>query len=195
MAPAVRPAMAIRAADASARTLILLTLTATTACGNDNTSDLPVWSPEDHSHPDDGTDGRAVPGREMSEEESVALLWVEACATCHGRSGRGDGPAAPAEAEMQDLTDREWQAATSDEEIAAVIVNGRERMPAYGPGAPRERRLNQLGIRALVRHIRRLRPQDSTPSGSDQGAPSRSAPAVDGSEAEPARTPTTGSVD
>ena len=157
MAPAVRSAMATCAADISARTLILLALTAITACGNSDTSDYRVWTPEDHSHPDDGSDGRAVPGREMSEEESVALLWVEACATCHGRSGRGDGPAAPADPEMQDLTDREWQTATSDDAIAAVIVNGRERMPAYGPGAPRERRLNQLGIRALVRHIRRLR--------------------------------------
>ncbi len=123
--------------------------------------ELAVWSPSDHAQPaNQGTgDGRAQPGRPgaMSDEESVALLWVEACASCHGPSGAGDGPGAPEDVELQDLTDPEWQDQVDDEAIAAVIREGRGAMPAYGPTAPGDRRLNERGIAALVGHIRRLR--------------------------------------
>ena len=141
--------------------LLVLAFHASSSSCSEDSADVRVWTPEDHSHPEVSSDERSQPsgGRssgEMTEEESVALLWMEACAPCHGESGRGDGPGAPADVELKDLTTPEWQASATDEAIAAIIENGREQMPGFGANAPRERRLNQLGIRALVRHVRRL---------------------------------------
>lgn len=58
---------------------------------------------------------------------------------------------------MQDLTEAAWQARVSDADIARVIQNGKGAMPAFGPEQPDARRLNMLGVQALVEHIRALR--------------------------------------
>jgi mono/diheme cytochrome c family protein len=47
------------------------------------------------------------------------------CATCHGAGGKGDGAAAAAlNPKPRDYTDKAWQAATTDDMIAKVIVEG-----------------------------------------------------------------------
>jgi cytochrome c553 len=47
------------------------------------------------------------------------------CATCHGMTGQGDGPAAAAmNPKPRSFADAEWQASTSDERIAEVTKKG-----------------------------------------------------------------------
>ena len=65
----------------------------------------------------------------------------------------GDGPQAPGQ--LADLTDPAWQAETSDEEIAQVIMEGRGAMPPFQQIAPQ-------GITALTSHIRAMN-REATP--------------------------------
>lgn len=52
-------------------------------------------------------------------------LYEARCVTCHGASGRGDGPAAKAMLPAPtNLHDRAWQAQISDDEMARVILDG-----------------------------------------------------------------------
>lgn len=47
------------------------------------------------------------------------------CATCHGISGKGDGPsAASINPKPRDYSDQAWQASVTDEHLAAIIVGG-----------------------------------------------------------------------
>lgn len=47
------------------------------------------------------------------------------CATCHGQSGRGDGPvAANLNPRPRDYSDQAWQKETTDEQIKKIIVEG-----------------------------------------------------------------------
>ena len=74
--------------------------------------------------------------------------WSRLCVRCHGRIGRGDGPmgkplGAP------NLTDPEWQTATSDARIRASIQKGRGQMPAFDlPGSTLD------GLVGLIRMMR-----------------------------------------
>lgn len=56
-------------------------------------------------------------------------------------------------AQMPDLTSVEFQEGRSDNEIQAVIQNGRGLMPAFGT------RLGERGVSLLVAYIRSLRAQ------------------------------------
>ena len=47
------------------------------------------------------------------------------CSTCHGTSGKGDGPAAAAlETKPRNYTDKAWQASITDDQIKKIIVEG-----------------------------------------------------------------------
>jgi mono/diheme cytochrome c family protein len=52
--------------------------------------------------------------------------WDTLCATCHGKIGRGDGPASAALAAglLRDDSDLAWQKSVTDEYLAVVIVEG-----------------------------------------------------------------------
>lgn len=52
--------------------------------------------------------------------------WDTLCATCHGKTGRGDGPASAALAAglLRDYSDLAWQKSVTDEYLAVVIVKG-----------------------------------------------------------------------
>lgn len=76
------------------------------------------------------------------------MAWSRQCASCHGIEGRGDGPNGPM-VKAPDLSRPDWQAATSDEQIAAVIREGRNKMPRFDLPPPT--------IAGLVRRIRALR--------------------------------------
>lgn len=52
-------------------------------------------------------------------------VFAQRCANCHGDDGRGDGPFARAlYPRPRNYTDRAWQASVTDDQIAAVIVDG-----------------------------------------------------------------------
>lgn len=106
------------------------------------------WRPEDHQPPGGGADpSQAEPSEAAGTADAGAALWRLHCASCHGAQGRGDGPAAPPVATIPDLTSAEARART-DEEMAAVIREGRGMMPGFGS------RLSEQGIAALVAHMR-----------------------------------------
>ena len=62
------------------------------------------------------------------DAEAVAeanKIWQERCVTCHGNSGKGDGPGAAALAvKPRSFSDPTWQASVDNERIKKVIVGG-----------------------------------------------------------------------
>lgn len=60
-----------------------------------------------------------------ADRQEADKLFVSRCATCHGETGRGDGPgAAPLVPKPRDYHDAEWQKTVSDEAIEKTIVYG-----------------------------------------------------------------------
>ena len=52
-------------------------------------------------------------------------LYGQFCASCHGQSGKGDGPAAAAlNPKPRDHTNKEYMSTLSDEDLLKVIKNG-----------------------------------------------------------------------
>jgi mono/diheme cytochrome c family protein len=65
-------------------------------------------------------------------DDTVAELFRRNCAPCHGSEGKGDGPAAPAlRPQPVDLTDSTKVTVSNDEELLAVISDGRGSMPGF----------------------------------------------------------------
>jgi len=150
---------------------LVLALTALSGCQE---PPLREWRPEDHGHaqPRPGEEGRAAPAEDaapLSPEEAEAratlALWNVTCATCHARDGRGGGPGLPPGAKVPDLTDPTLASARSDEQLAAVIRDGKGMMPAFGP------QLREEGVKAMVAHVRKLAAQPAK-----QDAPAQAAP-------------------
>jgi len=57
--------------------------------------------------------------------EEAQNLFATVCATCHGKGGQGDGPAAQAlNPKPRNYTDKAWQASVKDEEIKKIILEG-----------------------------------------------------------------------
>lgn len=105
------------------------------------------WTPADHDHADEkgkvqggaSSTGEAREGRRGAKGEAgaaqddatlVELTWQKQCAVCHGAEGRGDGPNGPM-VKAPDLTQADWQAKVSDQEIAATIAGGKNMMPKF----------------------------------------------------------------
>ena len=103
-----------------------------------------IWLDAAHSA------GLAAANNEASQEgRTGATIYNKECASCHGQNGnrtlRGKLLRAP------NLNDSHWQEKTSDEHIFNVIVNGHEKMPAFG------KKLSQAQIESLVAYVRRLK--------------------------------------
>ncbi len=58
------------------------------------------------------------------------MAWGRSCVTCHGESGRGDGPQGPM-VRAPDLTRADWQGRVTDAEILQIIRTGRNKMPKF----------------------------------------------------------------
>ena len=60
-----------------------------------------------------------------ADAEQGKKLYGQFCASCHGESGKGNGPAAAAlNPKPRDHTDKEYMSKMSDEEMLKVIKNG-----------------------------------------------------------------------
>jgi mono/diheme cytochrome c family protein len=98
--------------------------------------DLREWRASDHDQADEQNPTRAAPNRvapASSANTAVALIevaWKTQCTPCHGSIGRGDGPQGPM-VHAPDLTAAEWQSKVTDDQIRAVIFNGKNRMPKF----------------------------------------------------------------
>lgn len=78
-----------------------------------------------------------------------ASLFKSKCALCHGPDGKGQSPMGKA-LKLRDLGSKEVQD-QKDEELAAIIADGKEKMPGFKAALSAEE------IRALVAHIRTLK--------------------------------------
>jgi mono/diheme cytochrome c family protein len=113
------------------------------------------WKPSDHGQPAE-VDPSRVPqaaGEQAAPEQggvdrAAAALWNVSCASCHGRDGRGQGPARPPGAPMPDFASAELQKQRTDAQLLQVIREGRGMMPAFA------KQVNEQGMSALVAHIR-----------------------------------------
>ncbi len=161
------------------------------SCREPPLRDTCEWSPSDHVQPESAAPSpsprRAAPRTERSTDPLAAAtaLWNVTCASCHGRSGHGDGPAAPGP--IVSFASTEWQRANDDAAITAVITQGRGLMPPFGET------IAPTGIEALVNLIRRFggSPPDGAPppAGRAEAAPTElSAPSA-GSTGDPAPSP------
>jgi mono/diheme cytochrome c family protein len=85
----------------------------------------------------------------VAKLKDAAAIFKNECASCHGKDGhatlKGKLKGAP------NLNSAHWQEKTSDEHIFNVIVNGHEKMPAYG------KKLSQAEIESLVAFVRKLK--------------------------------------
>ncbi len=80
-----------------------------------------------------------------------ARLYSKECKACHGARGKGDGRAGRTmDPKPSDISDPEYLASTTDEELAQVIVEGKGEMDPFGDEFTEEQ------IRALVTYMRRL---------------------------------------
>lgn len=131
-------------------TTIAAAIAATLGCGDPH-RELREWTPADHQP---SPEGAGVPeDGELGEGPSAgAALFNVHCATCHGPTGRGDGPGAPPMANVPDLTDPTRAAARTDADVEALILSGRGFMPGF------ERTIPIEGIREIVAHVRTLAP-------------------------------------
>lgn len=123
------------------------------ACDRPPSVEMKDWSASDHEgeqkgsapNPKQGAKGDAGGAPALAE-----LAWRQQCATCHGPSGKGDGPQG-AMFKAADLGREDWQSKVKDDEIAATIRNGKGRMPKFD--------LPDEVVRALVARVRSFRGQ------------------------------------
>jgi mono/diheme cytochrome c family protein len=81
-------------------------------------------------------------------DDKSAALYKQKCAACHGADGKGDTPAGK-NTKVRSFGDPEV-AKQSDDELAAAIEKGKNKMPAYGKS------LKPDEIKAMVAYIRSL---------------------------------------
>jgi mono/diheme cytochrome c family protein len=102
----------------------------------------------------------AVPLREAAEAAAAhegEAIFQTRCFVCHGREGKGNGPAASGlGSAVRDLTSPSWQDSTSDETIRSVVRNGAQAIGGSVAMAP-NRDLSDAQIQSLVQYIRQLR--------------------------------------
>jgi mono/diheme cytochrome c family protein len=92
----------------------------------------------------------------QADQPDGQKLFQTRCFVCHGRDGKGDGPAATGLAEKpQDLTDPAWQRATSDDRIRTVIQGGGIAIGKSG-AMPPNTDLTQEQIQGLISFVRGL---------------------------------------
>lgn len=122
-------------------------------CDRPPSKDIREWTPQDHDRIDETSriGQGAQPGSAPKNDPKalIDLAWQAQCSGCHGATGKGDGPNA-AMFKPPDLTREEWQARASDAEIAAVIKNGKGKMPKFEA-------LDDVIVQGLVARIRSLR--------------------------------------
>jgi mono/diheme cytochrome c family protein len=96
-------------------------------------------------------------GADRSASRAGETIFQTRCFVCHGREGKGNGPASTGlGATVRDLTIPSWQDSTSDETIGSVIRNGAQAVGGSAAMTP-NRDLSDAQIQSLVRYIRGFR--------------------------------------
>ena len=125
------------------------------ACERPPSADnLKEWTPADHDRAEEQSNQASAPqapaprGGDAGADTLIQATWVAACLPCHGPAGRGDGPNGPM-VNAPDLTREDLQSRFTDDELAAIIHNGRNRMPKFD--------LSEPVVRGLIARIRSTR--------------------------------------
>jgi mono/diheme cytochrome c family protein len=94
---------------------------------------------------------------QAADPEEGKKVYMQFCSSCHGQSGKGDGPAAAAlNPKPRDHTDREYMSKLSDEQLFKVIKEGGASigksplMPPWGPS------LKDDQIKDVIAYVRTL---------------------------------------
>lgn len=92
---------------------------------------------------------------DVSNVDKGKAIYLQTCAPCHGKEGKGDGPAAAnLNPKPRDHSNGEYMSKLSDEHIGKIIKQG----GAFAgfPGMPAQPQLKTDDINALLAHIRTL---------------------------------------
>ena len=108
-------------------------------------------------------EGRGVTDRlsslrlfDQGDQPDGHQLFQTRCFVCHGRTGKGDGPSATGLAEKpQDLTDPNWQRATSDDQLHKVIQGGGTAI-GRSDAMPPNPDLTEAQIQGVIAYVRSL---------------------------------------
>ncbi|PKL77538.1 MAG: hypothetical protein CVV27_05150 [Candidatus Melainabacteria bacterium HGW-Melainabacteria-1] len=101
-----------------------------------------IWS-EAGFHEAKAAAGNVVAGKK---------IYAQRCATCHGTSGKGDGPTGKSlTPKPRDFTKAKFSFAKNDAELVAFIKKGKAPMPAWGSV------LNQTQIQDVIAYIHTLK--------------------------------------
>jgi mono/diheme cytochrome c family protein len=102
-------------------------------------ADVREWSPKDHTNtsnkPAEQT-GQVNANPAPTETPPKGLdpvtlaAWGTQCSSCHGKIGKGDGPTGKM-VKAKDLSNPDWQAQITDEQIMASITAGKNAMPSF----------------------------------------------------------------
>lgn len=133
------------------------------AC-DDPAPDLAEWTVADHHNQGDAKPApkrNRQPGKAPTyaapskRNPLVEVTWLKQCSNCHGKRGKGDGPESPM-VKARDLTASEWQSSVTDEQIMAVIKNGKGKMPSFSA-------FPESMLSSLVAHVRALPSRNKSP--------------------------------
>jgi len=96
------------------------------ACGK-NTEPPPPSTGSPNAQPESGPSGkrRTTAASADGINEQARQMFATVCATCHGSTGKGDGPAAAnLNPKPRNYTDAAWQASVTDDDLAKTILEG-----------------------------------------------------------------------
>jgi mono/diheme cytochrome c family protein len=111
------------------------------------------------SHADSSEQSLSAPTLSYVAREGRAL-FLHYCATCHGERGRGDGfNAYNLDPKPRDLSEIEFQAARSDDDLSELIRIGGAAAGLSTTMPPWGGTINERGIHYLVSYLRELRTQ------------------------------------
>lgn len=132
------------------------------ACGKGDqppapTSGSPNAKPETGPKPETGSsDPNTIGENGPTPAQQARLLFDNVCSTCHGKDGSGNGPAAESlNPKPRNYTDAAWQAATTDDDLKKIIVEGGQAVGKSGMMPPQAQLKDQPQVLAeLVTIIR-----------------------------------------
>ena len=91
-----------------------------------------------------------------SPQAQARKTFRTVCASCHGNSGKGDGPGAAAlNPKPRDYTNSEWQASVTDDQLKQIILQGGAAVgkSASMPAQPQRRRALCAGVAHQLRGV------------------------------------------
>jgi cytochrome c5 len=90
--------------------------------------------------------------------QEAATVWQQRCSTCHGLSGKGDGPAGAAlTPKPRDFSSADWQKTVTDDHLQKVILEGGQAVGLSMLMIPNpDLAAKPDVIKALVAHVRGL---------------------------------------